>query len=486
MRNLPKGSECWNFMSKCRKLICKFLTWDVGSGDSVFFWEDSWDGHPAISTLAHIDELKQKLISLWGEKVKDYKTKVFSDGILQWRWRPIDNLDLNPFLVKEYEKIISMRGIKQTESMDKLIWVGSKDGKYNVKQGYKALAHSQSWNLVEMPLQLCWDTGCLPKAGFFLWLTLQKRVLTADRLAKFGIFGPSWCVLCKQNSEDAEHLFYGCHFAQSCWEWLRAQLMWSTPLPNSFQALLLSWPTKLDNGVYNKLWNICPSIVVWELWKERNRRIFRNSEMSLERFLIKLEASIVEVLNSHLRKTLKEEGSFSRWDGLIKKRWSNIINPPLVYFKKNKEARASCKWAHPPIGWHKLNFDGAARGNPGMAGIGCIINNDAGKWIAKLAAPLSPTTNNLAELEALDQGLLLCYKLGLSKIIIEGDSQITLNAIRKRDTPNWVLNSKLREVLVHLDRFEDYQIGHIFREGNRIADGLANKGADGQSILAFN
>ena len=95
-------------------------------------------------------------------------------------------------------------------------------------------------------------------------------------------------------------------------------------------------------------------------------------------------------------------------------------------------------------------------------------------------------TNNLAELEALDHGLQLCNKLGISKIFREGDSQIILNAIRKRDTPNWVLNSRLKEVLAHLDHFEDYQIGHIFWEGNKIVDGLANKGDDGESILAIN
>ena len=65
--------------------------------------------------------------------------------------------------------------------------------------------------------------------------------------------------------------------------------------------------------------------------------------MSVERLLVNLEASIVEVLNSHLRKSSKEEGSFSFWDGQMKKNWPNLINPPLVYKSSNKEARANCK-----------------------------------------------------------------------------------------------------------------------------------------------
>ena len=226
--------------------------------------------------------------------------------------------------------------------------------------------------------------------------------------------------------------------------------------------------------------------MVWELWKERNQRIFKNVEQKIDRFLLKLEVSIVEVINAYLRKTHHEEGSFSFWDNFMKKQWSNLINPPLVYAASSKEARANCKWTPPPLGWHKLNFDGAARGNLGSAGIGCIINDKDGRWVAKLASPLPPITNNVAELEALEKGLLLCHKLGLSRIFIEGDSQIVLNAIRQKKTPNWVLNSKLQEVILNLEKFEDIFISHIYREGNLVANGLANRGADGETILIYN
>ena len=191
-------------------------------------------------------------------------------------------------------------------------------------------------------------------------------------------------------------------------------------------------------------------------------------------------------MNAYLTKSSHKEGTFSFWDGSMKKQWTNLINPPMVYAASNKEARANCKWDLPPPGWYKLNFDGAARGNPGIAGVGCIINDEDSWWIAMLASPLPLVSNNMAEFEALEKGLQLCLNLGLSKIVIEGDSQIVLNAIRNKKTPNWVLNSKLQEVLLLLENFEDVLIKHIYREGNRFADGLANKGADGESILVHN
>ena len=122
---------------------------------------------------------------------------------------------------------------------------------------------------------------------------------------------------------------------------------------NSLKGFLCSWPTYLVYRVYSKVWKICPSIVIWEIWKERNRRIFKSKEQNIDRFLVKLEASIVEVLNASLRKTSHEEGSFTFWDGLMKKQWSNLVNLPLVYTTNNKEARANCKWAPPPQGGTK-------------------------------------------------------------------------------------------------------------------------------------
>lgn len=88
----------------------------------------------------------------------------------------------------------------------------------------------------------------------------------------------------------------------------------------------------------------------------------------------------------------------------------------------------------------------------------------------------------MAECEAVLEGLKLCYQLGLSKIEIEGDSQIIINAIRTRRTPNWKLNLKLYEILGILDNFPQYEVKHIYRERNSKADHLANRGANGETL----
>ena len=93
-----------------------------------------------------------------------------SNGVARWVWKSVEDFGLDQKEVEDYVKIISNRAIKQSEKMDKLIWVASNDGNYKVKDGYNTILFSQNWENIDIPLNLCWDVVCLPKAGFFLWL----------------------------------------------------------------------------------------------------------------------------------------------------------------------------------------------------------------------------------------------------------------------------------------------------------------------------
>lgn len=114
--------------------------------------------------------------------------------------------------------------------------------------------------------------------------------------------------------------------------------------------------------------------------------------------------------------------------------------------------------------------------------MGCCIHDWEGRIVASLPKPLGITSNNLAEVYALTKGLLLYRRLGLDSIEIEGDSAIIVNAIRKGSTPDWFLNGYIHRVMDILRDFNHFTINHIYREGNKCADNLANRGADGEIV----
>ncbi len=123
----------------------------------------------------------------------------------------------------------------------------------------------------------------------------------------------------------------------------------------------------------------------------------------------------------------------------------------------------------------KLHCDGASRGNPGEAGIGCFIQLSDGRTI-KISEHIGITTNNVAEYKALIKGLEAAKEAGAEEIEIFSDSELL---VRQICGIYKVKNKNLRElherVRKLLSKFKLYTITHIKREDNAIADILAKE-----------
>lgn len=88
----------------------------------------------------------------------------------------------------------------------------------------------------------------------------------------------------------------------------------------------------------------------------------------------------------------------------------------------NHNKRLEVKWKTPPHGWLKINFDGAAKGNPGPSGCGAILRDDKGICKGMVAVPIGIQTNHKAEVMAALQGIILAKKWNCTHLWIEGDS----------------------------------------------------------------
>jgi ribonuclease HI len=125
------------------------------------------------------------------------------------------------------------------------------------------------------------------------------------------------------------------------------------------------------------------------------------------------------------------------------------------------------------------NTDGGARGNPGPAGIGVVLKDEDGIVLDEIAQPIGPTTNNVAEYEALIAGLKLALDHGVTELEIYVDSELVVSQLEGR----WkIKNERLRGLAVTaralLGRFEVASIRHVRRSQNTHADRLANRAMD--------
>lgn len=124
----------------------------------------------------------------------------------------------------------------------------------------------------------------------------------------------------------------------------------------------------------------------------------------------------------------------------------------------------------------ELYIDGASRGNPGPAGIGVVIKDEAKKTVKEFYKYIGTATNNIAEYNALVYGLQEALMLGADEVALNLDSELVVQQIKGEFRVRDVNIKSLFDQAIHLiNGFKKIEIIHINRELNKEADKLANK-----------
>lgn len=142
-------------------------------------------------------------------------------------------------------------------------------------------------------------------------------------------------------------------------------------------------------------------------------------------------------------------------------------------------AREPLSTPTPPAEEAILWTDGAARGNPGPAGIGAILKSASGEVLFTGSEYLGHTTNNVAEYRAVLLGLRGALELGVRRIEVRADSELLIKQLKGQyrvRSPG--LRPLYEEAKRLLARFESVRLTHVRRELNGEADRLANQGID--------
>jgi ribonuclease HI len=123
--------------------------------------------------------------------------------------------------------------------------------------------------------------------------------------------------------------------------------------------------------------------------------------------------------------------------------------------------------------------DGAARGNPGPAGIGVMLKAPDGTVIVAEGRSIGHATNNVAEYRALLLGLEKALERGVRRVEVRADSELLIKQLRSEyRVKNAGLRPLFEQASAMLRRFEFFRLTHVRREHNAEADRLANEGID--------
>jgi hypothetical protein len=119
----------------------------------------------------------------------------------------------------------------------------------------------------------------------FSWLVLHDKILTADRLATRGWPHDPICQLCLRAPETACHLCKDCPFTAAVWNLVHAWSLDTCPqaLTPGLHATLNDWWEAMLVGVDKRVKRSRSGrllYVIWNVWKERNRRIFQGVRLT--------------------------------------------------------------------------------------------------------------------------------------------------------------------------------------------------------------
>jgi ribonuclease HI len=127
----------------------------------------------------------------------------------------------------------------------------------------------------------------------------------------------------------------------------------------------------------------------------------------------------------------------------------------------------------------KLSTDGGARGNPGPAAYGYVLETEDGTVLDARGETIGVATNNVAEYRALIAGLEKAAELGIDELDVVSDSELL---VKQMQGEYRVKNEALRELNDEAN-FLERKLGRVRytavrREHNELADKLVNDALD--------
>ena len=122
----------------------------------------------------------------------------------------------------------------------------------------------------------------------------------------------------------------------------------------------------------------------------------------------------------------------------------------------------------------KVNFDGAIFSAQFSTSLGMIIQDQARLVLAALSQKIPlPTSVETVEVIAARRALVFAKELGFERVLVEGDSEIIVNAICGKSLLSLAMGHILEDIHVLSSTFSSISFHHIKRLGNCVAHRLA-------------
>ncbi|XP_075665351.1 uncharacterized protein LOC142635017 [Castanea sativa] len=128
-----------------------------------------------------------------------------------------------------------------------------------------------------------------------------------------------------------------------------------------------------------------------------------------------------------------------------------------------------------PSTW-KTNYNGAMFVEQNVSGVGEVVRNSKGEVLAVLSEKIpQPPLVVLLETMAARKVVYFVHKIGTPSSILEGDSEISTNALRHENFSNSSFGHLIKDIMSSISFFQNYSLLHTLKQGNALAHAPVKK-----------
>ena len=180
----------------------------IGNGEDALFWTDKWLQGKSVSELA------PNLFRAIPNRLT--KRRTVRQAIVNRGWIEDIKGALTVQVLSDYLHIWDLveGTVLQPRTQYRHVWKLSSTGCYSSKSAYNAMFVG---SIKFSPSKRIWKTWAPANCKFFIWLAVNNRCWTSDRLAKRGMPHQPACPLCDQAPETINHLLASCVFVREVW-----------------------------------------------------------------------------------------------------------------------------------------------------------------------------------------------------------------------------------------------------------------------------
>jgi hypothetical protein len=311
--DLPNAKDvCWSWKKilQFRDVIREHIVCKLGNGKDTSIWFDNWfPGGPLANFISKRDIYECDL---------NLNSKV-SDVVIrgEWVW-PVEWKDRFPVLFETPPPLLI------SSRVDRVLWKTNAGATvpFSVKAVWMDLIEEcpvVSW------YKLVWFSQCIPRHSFMLWLAINGKLRTQDRLGFGSPIGKLSCAFCQDVQDSHSHLFFECNYPLAVWNEFKS-LVRLDHAPSSLDELVLFLKKlPINKSVWSILQRLVLGALVYYLWQERNLRLFQKKSRSVVE-LCKLIREVIRLrcLSLKFKPSLQVRDAAELWGFYVNE---DAVNP---------------------------------------------------------------------------------------------------------------------------------------------------------------